>query len=452
MRIVLLSGGSGKRLWPLSNDTRSKQFLKLLRAPDGSRESMMQRVYRQIREAGISAEITVAASASQRDSIVSQLGDSVKSVLEPERRDTFPAIVLASAWLLTEERCSPDEVIAVLPVDPYTERGYFETIARMEKAVRDGAADIVLMGIAPTYASSKYGYIIPGPGKTAEPYPAERFVEKPTEAEAEKLIERGAMWNGGVFAFKLRYLMEIARRYVDPADYSGLLARYGELPKISFDYEVVEKAESVAMLPFDGEWKDLGTWNTLAEEIPEVMGNAVAGEGAENTHVINELRVPVVVLGVKDAVVVAGSDGILVTDKRASAKLKPFVDAAENHPMYVERLRPMYEERRWGSFKVIDYGKYSDGVFSLTKHLFIEAGSAISYQKHSLRDEIWTIVNGTGALLLDGHVRNVRRGDVAYITAGMKHAIRAVTDLRFIEVQIGEHLAENDIERFEWEW
>ena len=134
MQIILLSGGSGKRLWPLSNNTRSKQFIKLLTAPDGSKESMVQRVVRQLRETGICDSITVATSQSQRDIIINQLGEEIPVVTEPERRDTFPAIALASSYLAYKRKCSTDEIIIVMPCDPYTETGYFETIRRIADA------------------------------------------------------------------------------------------------------------------------------------------------------------------------------------------------------------------------------------------------------------------------------------------------------------------------------
>jgi mannose-1-phosphate guanylyltransferase len=453
LQIILLSGGSGKRLWPLSNDTRSKQFLKLLKAPGGGYESMVQRVYRQIRESGITAPITIATSAAQRDSITSQLGNAVESVLEPERRDTFPAIALAAAYLHSEKGIAANETVAVLPVDPYAEPEYFGTILAMEKAIDENAADIALMGVEPTYPSEKYGYVVPKPNAATAPYEVEQFVEKPTEPEARELIAKGARWNGGAFVFKLGYLLDITERRCGTADYAQLHSIYGQLRKTSFDYEIVEQAKSITMLPYEGAWQDLGTWNTLTDAMPEpVVGNAVIGEGAVNTHIINELRIPVIALGLKDVVVAASPDGILVSDKNASARLKPYVDGLGIRPAYEERHRPMYEERRWGNYKVVDYGKYSDGIFSLTKHLYVGAGKHISYQKHSRRDEIWTIVSGTGDLVLDGHVRNVRRGDVAYITAGTLHAIRATADLRMIEVQIGGELKEEDIERFDWDW
>ena len=161
MQLVLLSGGSGKRLWPLSNDARSKQFLPLLKSPDGGMESMIQRVVRQIRNSGLSGELTFATNAAQRDSIINQLGDSVSVVTEPERRDTFPAIALASGYLKLKKGCPDDEVVVIMPCDPFTEAGYFETIGRMVRCVEADVAELVLMGITPTYPSEKYGYVVP---------------------------------------------------------------------------------------------------------------------------------------------------------------------------------------------------------------------------------------------------------------------------------------------------
>ena len=150
MRILLLSGGSGKRLWPLSNDARSKQFLKLLKSPDGKRESMVQRIVRQIKESGLDASITIATSVSQKDAITSQLGSHVDVVTEPERRDTFPAIALSTVYLLKEQHCDRNEVVVVMPIDPYTEESYFHTVGQMAQIAAQGRADLVLMGISPT--------------------------------------------------------------------------------------------------------------------------------------------------------------------------------------------------------------------------------------------------------------------------------------------------------------
>ncbi|MCB7319573.1 sugar phosphate nucleotidyltransferase [Lacrimispora sp. 210928-DFI.3.58] len=454
MNIVLLSGGSGKRLWPLSNDSRSKQFLKLLKNEEGQYESMVQRVYGQIRKAGIDAHIVVATGASQVDSIRSQLGKNVDVVVEPERRDTFPAIALASVYLALEKGMDENEVVLVLPVDPYADIEYFHAMIEMEKAVQAGIADMVLMGIRPTYPSEKYGYIVPesqpveAEGVTA--WPVKRFQEKPSYEKAKMLLEDGALWNGGVFAFKLGYLLETVRKYQSFGEkgknsFEEFRSHYGCLKKISFDYEVVEKTESIAMIPYEGKWKDLGTWNTLAEEIAEpAMGHVLLGEGTKDTTVINETSLPVIGLGLNNLIVAASPDGILISDKGASSYLKPYAEKVSE--------RPMYEELIWGDYRVTDYVQYADKSCSLTKHTFIQKGRYIGYQCHKKRDEIWTIVDGDGEVIIDGHSRNVRRGDVVYLTAGQKHALRALSDVHLIEVQIGRELEENDIEEFTWTW
>lgn len=446
MRIILLSGGSGKRLWPLSNDARSKQFLKLLEAPDGTRESMLQRIVRQIKESGLDAPITVATSVSQKDAITTQLGNAVDVVTEPERRNTFPAIALATTHLLKDKQCSRDEVVVVMPIDPYTDESYFAVIAQMAAAAERGVADVMLMGIRPKRPSATFGYIIPDMAYAdADVYPVVRFVEKPEIQYAEKLIREGALWNGGVFAFKLGFLDDYIARYVKADTFDEMRLRYLELPKISFDFEVVEKTSSVGVVPFNGNWKDLGTWNSLTEEMPDrTIGNAVMGEGSDGTHVVNELEIPIVCLGMKNAIVAASPDGILVGDKDSCTCLKSYATRFAK--------RPMYEERRWGTYKVMGYNVLPDGYRALTKLLCIKAGCNISYQYHNRREEVWTFIDGRGQLALDGRVVEVGRGDVIHIKVGQKHAVRAVTDLQIIEVQMGSELVEEDIVRLSWEW
>ena len=433
MNIVLLSGGSGKRLWPLSNEIRSKQFLKLLSDANGGHESMVQRVYRQITQAGIQANIVVATSATQVESIRGQLPDDVDVVVEPERRNTFPAIVLAASYLESRKQMDPEETVIVLPVDPYVEVAYFETFQQMDARVQQGGADLVLMGIKPSYPSEKYGYIIPGEGGSVA-----GFKEKPSEASAKMLIEQGALWNAGVFAFKLKYLMKIADNYVDSRDFDDVVAHYESLKKDSFDYEVVEKADALAVIPYNGEWKDIGTWNTLTEEMQEEsIGDVVMGEACINTHVINELSIPVVALGTQNLVIAAGQDGILVSDKHKSSYIKPYVENIDN---------------RWGEYKVYDYSQYADGTKSLTKHVTINAGCAQDYHVHRYKDEVITVANGEGELVVDGCLIKLSRGDSISIRRGQKHAIRAFQDLQLISVQISEDNTENDTEVFGWSW
>lgn len=444
MKIILLSGGSGKRLWPLSNDARSKQFLKVLRTPEGEKESMIQRVVRQIREAKLTDDIVVATGASQRDSIENQLGDTLSVVTEPSRRDTFPAIVLACSYLASKGT-SADEPVIVMPCDSYTADAYFSAVSAMADAVGRNAADIVLMGIRPTYPSAKYGYIVPdgAPGVDGI-MSVKRFTEKPDVPTAEGLIAEGALWNGGVFAFRLGYIMDILRRLMPETDFEAVRNNYTELPKISFDYEVVEKATSVAVIPYDGAWKDLGTWNTLTDELRDNVHGNVLTEACSGTYIINELEMPLVCIGGEGLVVAATPDGILVSERRLSENLKHLVDGLGR--------RPMYETRRWGEYKVIDSIEFSDGFCALTKQLTLNPGCNISYQRHGCRDEVWTFISGEGEIVLDGVRRPVGRGDVITIPKGQLHALRANTPLTFIEVQHGSNLVEEDIERFPYEW
>lgn len=446
MQIVLLSGGSGKRLWPLSNSARSKQFLPLLEKKDGTMESMVQRVVRQVREANLTNEITLATNASQLDIITNQLGDSVAVVTEPERRDTFPAIALAASYLKYSKGCFNDEVVVIMPCDPYTESGYFEAIGKMVECVEANVADLVLMGITPTYPSAKYGYVVPETSETCKEFQKVlRFTEKPSVEVAEELLRQKALWNGGVFAFRLGYIMNVVRKYINLDSFSDIRNCYNNFPKISFDYEVVEKAQSVAVVPFTGNWKDLGTWNTLTDELHcPVIGNAVMGTHCKNTHVVNELQTPIYVDGLKDVVVAACPDGILVCGKEYSEEIKK---AVENlNP------RPMYEERRWGTYRVLEDSAYADGYRSLTKSITLNPGKNISYHIHHHRTEVWTFVEGEGVFVLDGNEQYVKAGDTVIVPVEHFHAIKAVTKLSFIEVQSGNPLVEEDIERFEWNW
>ena len=321
MNIILLSGGSGKRLWPFSGDIRSKQFLKIFRRSDGSKESMLMRMYRMIKETDLKASVIIATSKDQILQIKEQLGEQADISEEPARRDTFPAIALAAAYL-KKQGVKGDEPIVVCPVDPYVEADYFECLKELSDEA--GKAQLTLMGIEPTYPSESYGYIIPS-GKEHISAVSE-FKEKPEAEVAREYISQGALWNGGVFAFKLSYILDISKEIFGTDSYDELFSKYETLPKISFDYAVVEKEKSINVVRFAGSWKDLGTWNTLTEAMDEQeSGNAITDD-CENTHIVNELNIPIVALGIKDAVIVATPDGILVSTKSASEKIKDYVE------------------------------------------------------------------------------------------------------------------------------
>ena len=440
MNIIFLSGGSGKRLWPLSNEVNSKQFLSILKNPDGEAESMVQRMYRSLKKVVDYSSVTFATSKSQVSSLRRQLGENVSISIEPIRRNTFPAIVLAAAYLHDIKSINIEEPIIVCPIDSFVDIDYFFMLQSMAKQVESNKSNLVLMGITPTFPSENYGYIIPASSDNISTVSS--FKEKPQQEEAEKYIRKGALWNGGVFAFKLNYILRIAERLLGYSNYDLILKNYSLLPADSFDHVIVEKEKNVQVMRFSGLWKDIGNWKSLTETMEDYsLGNAKVID-CNNTHVINELQIPVVTLGTKNLTIAASYDGILVTDKNHCNKVKNLV------PL----MRPMREEREWGEYYVIDYQNIKDGKESLTKHLVIGAGKHISYQCHNQRVEMWMITEGTGEMIINGETSIIKCGSTITIPAGTKHAVRARETLHIIEVQIGYHISEDDIDRFEWKW
>ena len=437
MNIVLLSGGSGKRLWPLSNDIRSKQFIKLFKTETGDYESMVQRVYRQIKSVDADATVTIATAKTQVSAIRNQLGDNVGISVEPCRRDTFPAIALATAYLTDVMGISPEESVVVCPVDPYVNEDYFEALKGLSDQADKGEANLVLMGIEPTYPSEKYGYIIPeSADQTAR---VKTFKEKPTADVAAEYIRQGALWNGGVFAYKLKYVLKRAHELIDFTDYHDLFSKYETLTKISFDYAVVEKEENIQVMRFSGQWMDLGTWNTLTEAMEEpVIGKGVLNDVCENVHIVNEMDVPILAMGLRDVVISASPEGILVSDKEQSSYIKPYVDK------FVQQT--MFAEKSWGSFRVLDVESGS-----MTIKVTLNPGHSMNYHSHQYRDEVWVVVAGEGRTIVDGMEQKVRAGDVITMQAGCRHTVFADTELKLIEVQLGQNIHVGDKTKYELE-
>lgn len=430
MNIILLSGGSGKRLWPLSNDVRSKQFIKLFKDEEGNYESMVQRVYRQIQSVDEHANITIATSKSQASAIKNQLGEKVEICVEPCRRDTFPAILLASAYLHDELGVSENECVVVCPVDPYVDNTYYEAVKQLEELVSKNTANLTLMGIEPTYPSEKYGYIIPESSEKVSV--VKEFKEKPDTETAKKYLGMRALWNAGVFAFRLGYLLEKAHSFVDFTDYRELYEKYETLTKISFDYAVVEKESSIQVMRYHGDWKDVGTWNMMAEVMADdIKGKAIMDETCHNTQIINELNIPILCMGGKDMVIAASGDGILVSDKERSGYMKPYVEKIGSEAMFAEKS--------WGTYTVMDAQPGS-----MTVKVSMNAGNQMSYHSHHYREEVWTVIGGSGIAVVDGMEQMLRTGDVLTIAAGCKHTVKATTNLDIIEVQLGESISAED--------
>ena len=433
MNIILLSGGSGRRLWPLSNDIRSKQFIKLFK--NGNEyESMVQRVYRQIKEVSPDSDITIAASKAQVSAINNQLEEKVGLSIEPCRRDTFPAIVLASAYLRDKKNVDENKAVVVCPIDPYVDKEYFEKLNELYLQAEKGESNLVLMGIEPTYPSEKYGYIIPTDKSALSS--VEKFTEKPDYKTAEEYIKCGALWNGGVFAYKLKYILDKAKEIIGYDNYTQLYDNYSTLKKISFDYAVVEKEKNIQVIRFSGQWADLGTWNTLTEAMQEdAVGKAMMNDECANVHIINELNIPILCMGLNNVVVSASPDGILVSDKEQSSYIKPYVDSINQQIMFAEKS--------WGSYRVLDAENKS-----LTVKVTLNTGHSMNYHSHIERDEVWTVISGIGRTIVDGAERIVTAGDVITMPKGSRHTVIAETELKLIEVQTGENISVFDKQKY----
>lgn len=440
MNIILLSGGSGKRLWPLSNDIRARQFIKLFKKPDhsipmgaedGDYESMLQRTYRQIKTVDPEARITVATSKAQVSAIHNQLGEAVEISAEPSRKDTFPAIALASAYLHDIQGVNENEAVVVCPVDTYVDDEYFNCLQGLYEAAQQGEKKLILMGIQPTYPSEKYGYIRPATDDGENYYFT--VTEKPNSEIAKEYIESGALWNGGVFAFRLAYILEQSQQLLGGCDYQYLLNHYEEFDPISFDFAVVEKEKSIEVLRYSGTWKDLGTWNTLTEAMEgTILGNVRINDLCSNVHIINELGIPILGMGLHDLVVSASPEGILVSDKEQSSYIKPFIDDITQQIMYAEKS--------WGSYRVLDVEEES-----MTIKVTLNPGHRMNYHSHEKRDEIWNVINGEGTVVINGNEETVSPGDIIKMKKGTKHMVIAGKyGLQIIEIQLGKDITEKD--------
>ncbi|WP_051237271.1 sugar phosphate nucleotidyltransferase [Paenibacillus pinihumi] len=408
MKIILLSGGAGKRLWPLSNEDRSKQYLKLLKNQTGKAISMLQNTLHELGEAGLLEHTVIASSENQLSLLQEQLGSSVPCIIEPERRDTYPAIALSASFMHSEWNIPDDEVIIVLPVDGKADSTFYKRLSELKAAVASGDSRIALLGVTPTYPSSKYGYIVPATDCRQQPYAIKRFVEKPDTATALELIEQGSLWNCGIFAFKLGYLIGKLREAGFPSDFHALKKSYHLLPKTSFDYAIVEQEPLLGGLLYEGNWEDMGNWEAISTLLNQpVYGDGILGDGCDNTHIINELETPVIVNGIPDAVIIAGESGILVTNKRQAGNIKPLVD----------RIKPA--DTSLAASKRLDTQYSGDGSISVqTNRITLPKGARYERPASMVRVQ-WLLAYGYGEVAeIDGQRMPVASGQTLFPSQG----------------------------------
>ncbi|MDQ8733026.1 sugar phosphate nucleotidyltransferase [Paenibacillus sp. LHD-38] len=450
MKIILLSGGSGKRLWPLSNGNRAKQYLSVLEGPQGGMESMLQRLWRQLDEADLQEHARISTCRQQLDMLQRQLGAKTPVIIEPEQRDTYPAVALAAAYLYSIAGVSLSETVIVMPVDAYVDSEFFSCIRGLPKLIRESSSELLMLGTRPSYPSEQYGYIISEACRHSEDegmyeQAVKTFKEKPYEAEAQSLIKDGALWNSGIYAFQLDFMITLLMNRNLPIHYDELYKQYYKMPKASFEAEITQKTSSRSVIRYDGGWKDLGTWKTLSEEIAfDRLGIGEVSSDSEQSQFINELDIPISIIGLNNVIVAASPDGILVTSKNA--------DSVLNAKLQAMNERPKYEERRWGHSRVIETAVLASGLHSVTKRVFIAAGQNTSYQMHFKRRKAWTVLSGEGVLILDEMYRHIAPGDTITIPERARHSLRATNNMELIEVQTGEQIKDDDVIRLGITW
>lgn len=409
MNIVLLSGGSGKRLWPISTDNCPKQFLSFFE----NKGSMLEQTYQKVKN--ISSNIFIATQDKYKEIVDSQIHDKVNFIIEPKKMGTFGAILNAAIYLKYEKNLSDDEFVSIIPTDHDVDKNFYNVLLDAEKLLISKKQNICLIGIRPRHPSTQYGYILKNKNKV------ENFFEKPDEENAKRLIEKKALWNSGIVVFKLKHIVDLSKKYVDFATYSEFLEKYLTLPNNSFDKEYLEKENNICLIETNSSWNDLGTW--------EIMSKKISKPDQYNTNIINFEDKEIKNKGIKDSIIVNSENGLLLLNK------------------HTDKLY----WKNWGYYKVLDYYKKEDREIKI-KTLNIESGNNLSYQYHKFRSEEWFVISGNGIAILENKLLKINSGDKLSILKNQLHSIKAKNDLCILEVQYGKSTDENDIVRIEKDW
>ena len=409
MNIVLLSGGSGKRLWPVSTDSCPKQFLSFF----GDNRSLLEKTYQDVIKNF--SNVFIATQDEHKNKVHTQINDDIDLIVEPKRIGTFGAILNAAVFLKYEKKLSDDEFVSIIPTDHDVDETFYNVLLDAEKLLISKNENICLIGIKPRYPSTQFGYILKNKNMV------EKFFEKPDEEKAKKLIEKEALWNSGIVVFRLKHIIDLSKKYVDFETYDEFLRKYVTLPNNSFDKQYLEKENNICLIETDSNWNDLGTW--------EIMSKKISKPDQYNTNIINFEDKEIKNKGIKDSIIVNAPNGLLLLNK------------------HTDKLY----WKNWGYYKVLNYYKNKDREIKI-KILSIERGNNISYQYHKFRNEEWFVISGNGIAILENQIFDINFGDKISILKNQLHSIRAKSNLCILEVQYGRLTDENDIVRIENDW
>jgi mannose-1-phosphate guanylyltransferase/mannose-6-phosphate isomerase len=459
---VIMCGGAGTRLWPVSRESMPKQFVPLV-----GQESTFQQVLARIVAPDLFARPIVITNADFRFVVAEQLrerGVEADIVLEPQRRDSGPAVAVSAVLAADRDR---DALVLVLAADHVMHKPDAFREACRHAAAAAAQGRIVTFGIEPTHPATNYGYIRPGEKLNgASVRSVEAFVEKPDAAMAAGYVADHYLWNSGNFLFHAATMLSEIERF-EPAMAEAAIASvrgltrdldflrlapdaFGRAPKKSIDYAVMERTNLAAVVPADLGWSDVGSWSAVWDILDhDNAGNATDGPvvmlDSRNSLVRSEEPLLTTVIGLDDVIVVSTADAVLVSTRAKAEQVKVLVEElkARNHRAAVEHRR-IY--RPWGYYQDIDIApRYR------VKRIVVKPGSKLSLQKHFHRSEHWVVVKGTAEVTLGDDVRSVHENESIYIPIGSVHRLAnpGKIPLELIEVQVGSYLGEDDIVRLD---
>ncbi len=452
MKVIILAGGSGTRLWPLSRTHFPKQFLKLKNMD----KSIFQLTIERSLKLTTLSQIYFVTSIDYKFFISGQLEEmglvpiEENILLEPEPKNTLPAIYFA-----VHEICKHgDDMVVVLPSD-HLVKDVNKFVESIQSGLIPAENHLITYGIVPTYPEVGFGYIKPGQ-KIDGGFLVEKFKEKPVYPNAVEYMKSGYLWNSGMFLFDTRLFKSELALYnpqiIKSFQHRSIEAVYKEVPAISIDYGLMERSSLVAVVPFDASWNDFGSFDAFYDEYKDhkdrdgnVFFNNEIMINARNNLVYSDTDKAVAVAGVNDLIVVDQKDALLICHKNDSQKVSDIVMRLKERgdsriDDYITEYRP------WGSFTILEKGD-----FYKIKRISVMPGKLLSYQMHYHRNEHWVVIHGTASVIVDENETLVRSGDSVFIKAGSKHRLinSGKILLEVIEVQIGSYLEEDDIERFD---